>query len=142
MAALDQGVPQLDLGGHLADVAVGSHGVHDVRIDLGREPIGHRQVRRWLPRVEDPHPPLPRERPQLGVVADERVQPAPDLEPALERGAQPAAPFGREPAAHRRDSDQHRRRSQAEALLEIAHDRERASEPQHLLHGLARLGPV
>src|SRR6266446_7668745 len=46
------------------------------------------------------------------------------------------------PISHRRDADQHRGGSQPEALLEIAHDRERAAEPQHLLHGLARLGPI
>src|SRR5436189_6342242 len=37
------------------------------------------------------------------------LQAAPDLEPALDRGAEPAAPLRRQAAAHRRDADQDRK---------------------------------
>src|SRR5438132_8771461 len=80
MAARDQGVPQLDLRGHLPDVAVGSHGVHHVSVDLGRQSIGDRQVGGRPARIEDADAALARQRTQLGIVADERVQAAPDLE--------------------------------------------------------------
>src|SRR5207247_10038554 len=42
----------------------------------------------------------------------------------------------------RRATDQRRGGAEAEAPLEVAHDRERAAEPQYLLHGLSCLGPV
>src|SRR2546430_730120 len=132
-AAFKRGVPQLALRGHLPDVAVRPHRVPHVRVDLGREPIGDREVRRWLPRVEDPHAPLAGQRAQLGIVPDERVQAAPDLQSTLDGAAQPAAPLLRQPAAHRGDADEDGRGAQVEAALEVAHDRDGAAEPQDLL---------
>src|SRR5213082_1429203 len=132
--SLDERVPQLHLGRHLAHVAVGSHGMHDVRVHLGREPVGHGEIGRRLAGVEDADAALPCERAQLGVVADERVQTAPDLEPMLEAAPQPAAPFGRQAASHRRDADEHGGGAQAQAGFEVAHHRNRAAEAQHVLH--------
>src|SRR5256884_895390 len=132
--SLDERVPQLHLGRHLADVAVGSHGMYHVRVHLGGEPVGHGEIRRGLAGVEDADAALPGERAQLGVVADERVQAAPDLEPMLEGAPQPAAPFARQAASHRRDADEHGGGAQAEAGFEVAHHRNRAAEAQHVLH--------
>ena len=142
MPPLDQRVPQLDLGGHLADVAVGPYREHHQRADFRGATVGDRQVGGRFAGIQDADVLAAGQRPQLRVIRDEGVQAAPDLQPALDGAAQPAAPFGRQATAHRRDADEHGGRAQPETLLEVPHDRERAAEPQHVLDGFARLRAV
>src|SRR6266576_2495367 len=81
------------------------------------------------------------ERTQLRIVADEGVQPAPDLELLLDRGAEPTFPFVGQPAARRGDPDQYRGRALPlrETTLEVADDGNLAAESEYLLRRLPRL---
>src|SRR5439155_972946 len=82
-----------------------------------------------------------RERAQFRIVADESVQPAPDLELALDRGAQPRLPFVGQSAAQGRNADQDRGRALPlrDATLKIPDDRNLAAESEHILRGLPGL---
>src|SRR5690348_2158015 len=97
-----------------------------------------------FPGVEDSNAFLLRDRPQLGIIADERVETAPDFEPAFDRGLEPPTPFVGKLAPRRRDPDEDRRRAATEghALREIAHDRDVPAEPQYVLNGPAGVTPV
>src|ERR1051325_5731200 len=136
----NQRVPDLEHGGHLADVAIRSDGVHDVGIHLARPAVGDRQVRRRFAGIEDAHAELAREGPELRVVRDEGVQSAPNLDLPFDREPEPGAPLIRQPAAGRRDPHDQRRGAAArgQARGEIPHDGDRAAESEHVLRRLPR----
>ena len=141
VAALHERVAQLELRRHLADVAVGPDREHDQRVHLGRAAIGDGEVRRRLARIENANSARAGERTQLGIVADEGVQAAPDFQLALDGGAEPCPPFVGEAPPGRRDTDQDGGRPFAlrDAALEIADHRNPAAEPEHVLRRLPRL---
>ena len=64
------------------------------------------KTRRRLAGIENAHARGAGERAELRIVTDERVEPAPDLELALDRRPQPSLPFVRQAAAGRCDADQ------------------------------------
>jgi len=139
--AFDECVAQLQLRGHLADVAIRSHGQDDERVDLGGAAVGDREIGRRPARIEDANAASLGERTELRIVADEGVQPAPDLELLLDRGAEPTFPFVGQPAARRGDPDQYSGRAfpLRETTLEVADDGNLAAESEHLLRRLPRL---
>ena len=142
VAAAHQRVSQLELRRHLAHVAVAADREDDIGIDLSGAAVGDRQGRGRLARVEDADAARPGEAPQLGVVSEEGMEAAPDLETLRDRALQPAAPLDGQLATRGGDPDQDRRGAAGDAALEFVHHRNRAAEAQHLLRGLARVGAV
>src|SRR5437660_3839685 len=137
-AAPYQLIAQLELCRHLPDVAVRYDREDHIGVNFGGPAVGDRELGWRLAHVEDADALRAGQAPQLRVVGDERVEPAPDLEPPLERGLEPAAPLGRQLATHRRDADEHGAGPEREPARKIAHDRDRPTEAQHVPHGLAR----
>src|SRR6266571_4092803 len=82
-----------------------------------------------------------RERPQLGIVADERMQATPDLEFLVDRAPEPGPPLLGKPAAGGSDPDHHRRRSSSlrDPPLEVPDHRYVAAEAEDVLRGLPSL---
>ena len=141
MTALHERVAQLQLRGHLPDIAVGTDGEDDERVDFRGATIGDRQIRRGPARIENADATGAGERPELGIVTDEGVQAAPDLELAFDRGPEPRLPLVGQSAAGRGDANQYRCRAfpLRDAALEVTDDGNLAAETQHVLDGLARL---
>ena len=82
---------------------------------------------------------LRRERRQLGHVADEGVQAAPDLEAVLDRARDEQDPLGGELAARGRDADEQRVRLEREPFVERRDDGDVAAEAEDLA---ARVRPA
>src|SRR5256714_6751319 len=138
MASLDERVPQLQLRGHLADIAVGANREDDESIDFRGATIGDRQIRRRPACIENADVMRARERAELRVVADEGVQAAPNFEPAFDRGTQPPLPLVGKASAGGRNPPKDPPRAR-DAPLEVAEHRDLAAKTEHILDGLARL---
>src|SRR5712692_9496138 len=138
---LHESVSQLQLRGHLPDIAVGTDSEDDERVDFRGATIGNRQIRRGPARIENADAMRASEWPELGIVTDEGVQPAPDLELALDRGPEPRLPLVWHSTAGRGDANQYGGRAcpLRDAALEVSDDGNLATETQHVLDGLARL---
>src|SRR5467141_2004417 len=141
MTTLHERIAELQLRRHLADVAIGSHSQHDERVDFGGAAVGDREIGRRPARVEDANPASFRERTQFRIVADKRVQAAPDLQLLLDRGAEPRLPFVRQASAEGSDADQNSgcALTLRDAALEVADDGNLAAESKHVLRRLPRL---
>ena len=96
----------LDRGGHLAHVAVAPHGEHHRRRDGGRAPRRDRPARRRAARVVQPRAAARGGGGELGVVAEEGVEPGEHVPAALERLEHAPAPRRGQLAALRRDADE------------------------------------
>src|SRR5207247_5241219 len=92
--------------------------------------------------VEDAHLLCPGEPAELGIVGDEGVQSAPDLEATVDGRFQPAAPLRRELAAGGRDADEHGGGTEREPLREIPDDGNGGAEAEHVRDCLTRLEAV
>ena len=114
---------ELERDGHLPDRAVGADGEHDLpgqlEVAAARdvEPFGRAaQVGQRRARCRS-------ERRQLGVVADELVQPVLDADPVLDAVPQHLPPGGREAAALGGDPDERDGRAQRERRRDVGDDR-------------------
>ena len=67
------------------------------------------------------------------------MEAAPEIAVVVQRLGQPGSPLRRHPPALRGDPDEDRRRPEGEPLAHRPHDRDRAAEAEHVLHGLAGL---
>src|SRR5205823_1936256 len=132
MAALDERVPQLQLRGNLADIAVDANREDDESIDFRGATIDDGQIRRRPACIENADVMRARERAELRVVADEGVQAAPDFEPAFNRRTQPPHPLFGKPSAGGRYPDLDRRRAR-DAPLQVADHSNLAAKTKHIL---------
>ena len=123
---LPGGEVELDGDGLLPDRAVGADGEDDLGRDLEVLACGDAELGRRLPEVTQLDAVLPGETAQLGVVADELVQPAFEVEPRADRVLQELAPGGREAAALGRDADGRRGRPVGERFVDGGDDRDLA----------------
>ncbi len=82
---------------------------------------------------------FPGERGELGVVANEGVESAPDIHAILQRAANHRPPIVRQAAALRRNADQQGRRLVCHSLFERGDDRNALTEPEDVGHGTAGL---
>ena len=98
-------VEDLQLRRHLADVAVGADGEDDGRVDVAHAAARHLEPRGRTAEVVDRDAMLRGERRELRDVGDEGVQPAPDLEPLLDRAREKQDPLGGQLAPRGRDAD-------------------------------------
>ena len=94
-SAAAEATEQLQLRRHLADVAVGADGQHHGGVDLAHSPASYLEIPRRPTQVMDRDAVLVRQGSQLGDVADEAVQAAPDLELALDRAGEQRDPLAR-----------------------------------------------
>jgi hypothetical protein len=78
----------------------------------------------------DPDPTPLRQRPELLVVADKRVEAAPDVHPVLDGTPDDGSPILGEPSALRRDSNQKRVRRETQSFVERGDNRKVPSEAQ------------
>ncbi len=125
-AGLGRRAPELERHGHLSDRAVRPNGQDHARSrpvpspDGRLHPLGRPAV------VDDPDARVPRGSRQLGVVAQERVEAAVDVEAAADRRQDRRPPRCGQPAAGRGDSDQQRGRGlgQGERVIEGGDDRD------------------
>src|SRR5260370_12168163 len=141
VTALHERVSQLQLRGHLPDIAVGTDREDDQRVDFRGATIGDWQIRGWPARIENADAMGASELPELGIVTDEAAQPAPDLELALDRGPEPRLPLLGQPPPPPGHAHQDGGRALAlrAAALEVSDDGHPAAETQHVLDGLPRL---
>ena len=130
---------ELQLRGHLADVAVGADREDHQRIHRLRQPRGDRQVGRRAAEIQDLPSLGPRLLGEQWIVAEKGVETAPEIAAVIERLGQPRAPLRRHPPALGRDADQDRGRAEGEPLAHGADDRDLAAKAQDVLHGLPGL---
>jgi hypothetical protein len=102
-----------------------------VRGHLAHASRRHRQVGGHGAQVDQPPPPLARARRQLPVVGEERVEPGPHVEPAIERCEQHGAPRLGQAPAHGRDADQERVGPVGQGLVQRRDDRDVAAHAEH-----------
>ncbi len=132
----------LQLSGHLPDVAVGADGEDDERLDLLRLARSHRQVGRRAAQIVDLHSPGPGPIGQHRIVGDESVQTAPDAAPGVDRLGQPLPPLFRQLSADRGDADQHGVGLAAQPFPHAPHHGYPAAEVEDVLHRLASMDSV
>ena len=90
---------ELERDGHLPDRAVGADREHDPRV-VGEVAAGRRvEARRRLPQIAELDSVTGGEDAELGIVRDELVEAALDVEAGGDAGLEELAPGGREPAA-------------------------------------------
>jgi hypothetical protein len=125
---------ELQLGRHLAHVAVGSYREDDVGFHCLGGPGRHRKVGGGLSEVED----LPSIRLRLpgkhGIVAQKRVESAPEIASRIQGLGQPALPLHRQAATLGRYADEDGIRTQGQAFLHRSHHRNSTPEAEDLLH--------
>jgi hypothetical protein len=106
VALLERRLPELQRHGHLADRAVRPHRQdHPLAGPMGPPDRGLVALRR-APVVDDPHALRRGRRGELGVVAEEGVQPGVHIQAGVDGLEDLRPPVVRQPAARRRDADQ------------------------------------
>src|SRR5205085_11682293 len=92
MAACLERRTKLQGGGHLADVAIGADGEHDRRVDVPHTAGGDDQIARRLAEVTDRDAMSSGKGGEFGIISDEEVKSAPDLESLLDGRSKRLAP--------------------------------------------------
>ena len=141
-AARTQRAEKLKLRRHLADVRIGTDGEHDGGADIPDQTVRNREPFWWATKIVNQDVVCFREGRQLGDVADERVQPAPDLEPVLDRSGEEREPRFRQLASHRGNPDDECVRIEGQPFFECADYGNIAAKAEHLLCSPARLARV
>ena len=115
---------ELDRDRLLSDRAVGADRQHDRRVDLEVGPRRDAQPRGWLAEVVQLDPSLAGELGELGIVRDELVQAALDVEAGRDARLQQVSPGRREPAALSRNAHDGHCRLEAKRVVDGSDDRD------------------